>query len=114
MNERPDLLEYLFAEYLKKLEEKEHELTEEAEAMFKSFVDFCRFQLKVNPTIGVCTLEQGLGLKLADSREVSLVHLPPLGMGFSGSMPVTTPPMHAAASGITSVSSVPIFGADQK
>lgn len=112
--DRPDLLEYLFTEYRKKLDEKECELTEEADAMFKSFTEFCRFQLKINPVIAMCSLEHGLGLKLADHREVPLVDLPRLGMGFSGSMPVTTPPMHAAASGISGVASVPIFGGDQR
>jgi hypothetical protein len=112
--DRPDLLEYLFTEYRKKIDKDELELTEEAEAMFKSFVEFCRFQLKINPAIAMCSLEQGLGLKLADHNEIPLVDLPRLGMGFSGSMPVTTPPMHAAASGISGVSSVPIFGGDQR
>lgn len=112
--DRPDILEYLFTEYKKKLEEKEHELAKEAEEMFQSFIDFCRYQLKINPAISMYMLEQGLGLKLADHTEVPLVNLPRLGMGFSGSMPVTTPPMHPAASGISGVASVPIFGGDQR
>lgn len=112
--DRPDMLEYLFDQYRKKLDEKEHELTAEAEEMFKSFIEFCRMQLKINPAISTYMLEQGLGLKLADYTEVPLVNLPQLGMGFSGSMPVTTPPMHPAASGISGVASVPIFGGDRR
>lgn len=112
--DRPDMLEYLFGQYKKKLEEQTCELTKEAEEMFKSFITFGRYQLRINPAIGVCVLEQGLGFKLADAGEVPLVNMPPLTSNAPGCMPVTLPPMHAAASGITGVASVPIFGGDQR
>ena len=112
--DRPDMLEYLFSQYKKKLEEKECELTKEAEEMFKSFVEFGRYQLKINPAIGVCVLEQGLGFKLADTGEMPLVNMPLSNSNAPGCMPVTLPPMHPAASSITGVASVPIFGGDQR
>ena len=114
MNEpRPDLLEYLFIEYRKKLDEQEQELTEEAEAMFKSFIDFCHYQLKINPAVSVFPLEQGLGLKLSNATEVPLVTLPSLETAFFGSMPITDPKIFPANNGVNDVRCVPIFGKDQ-
>lgn len=110
---RADLLEYLFAEYHSKLDEKEHELTPEAEEMFESFIEFCRRQLRtVNPAVSVFTIDTGLGLRLANNTEVSLVVLPPQMTANGGAMPVTDPMLVPANSGISSISSVPIFGND--
>lgn len=110
---RPDMLQYLYEEYLSKLEKEEFELSDEAKSMFQSFIEFSRQQLMTNPVIGLATLEQGLGLRLANYVEIPLVKLPQLEDKLNTSVPITRLFLHPAFSGVMPTTSTPIFGKDQ-
>jgi len=103
-----DLMTYLRNAFDKHVEETKLKLAGNDDTI-GTFTDFCKKHLKGNPPVSVFT-SIGLGLRLADGTEVTMVEPPSEEEAVPDSIPVTRPRSLPGQCGITDTRSVPVFG----
>ena len=74
------------------------------------FVDFCKQHLKGNPPVSVFMAPYGLGVRMADDTEVTLLEPPVEEIEVPASIPITKPKSIPGQFGISDTKCVPVFG----
>jgi hypothetical protein len=102
-----DLLEYLYEEYKKAVLKELVPVKAGPIDTLETFLKFSKDHLRGNPPVAVMTVASGLGMRLMDTTEVSIVSQPEE-KRFRESIPITNPGFNPVSHGISSIEATQI------
>jgi hypothetical protein len=99
-----------FVSWLSKLYFEQHELGEGQKETIGEFIKFSHARLKENPPVSVIMADNGIGVRFADTTEVSVLPSAEEEEATPDYMPITRPKSLPMQHGVTDTRCIPIFG----